>query len=428
VFASGCYFIATVWGVVTWENESTLAVMTFFLFFILCGLLHLFLWKNTTIKLSESARSGKVHSFKYKTALFAPHDFKGIQDPSMKNMQDNKEEEDGEKEAGEKEDEQVEQEEQAVLEDTDDLEADPQKSAVTFQEPDTVDEQPPNEQVADIDMDMDERVDMDEEEEEEKEVVTNCDLFRMHCCGQAETLGEREPKTCFEKILSALKWVTSIFVNALFFYLIIVNVGATQQMLSVRKHLPTAFKDLYPPDYITGTMCAWDQAGPNAIIKTFDTLEAVYAANYTVIHCGACADCSNWNDLGLEWTTKGNLAAMAQTCAKKSLFGTIDDVQQCNEDLIGFTPDCAMCWTVDELCSKKNCVFIFLQGVMINNIGNFQVGLEHVTSASCDEAICGPEFVPCSGATRRRMNIVSDIPRPIEQQCPVAEENWSEIF
>jgi hypothetical protein len=97
-------------------------------------------------------------------------------------------------------------------------------------------------------------------------------------------------------------------------------------------------------------------------------------------------------------------------------------------DDIGFTYDCAWCWTVDELCAARNCVFIYLQSVLLNKVGNFQVGMEHITAASCDEALCGPEFVPCSGATRRRMNIVSDIPRPIEQQCTVAQENWEQVF
>jgi hypothetical protein len=45
-----------------------------------------------------------------------------------------------------------------------------------------------------------------------------------------------------------------------------------------------------------------------------------------------------------------------------------------------------------------------------------------------DEAICGPEFVPCSGATRRRMNIKSDIERPLYQQCIHQDANWTVIF
>jgi hypothetical protein len=95
---------------------------------------------------------------------------------------------------------------------------------------------------------------------------------------------------------------------------------------------------------------------------------------------------------------------------------------------IGFTSDCASCWTADELCAKKNCVFLFLQGVILNNIGNFNVGMEHITGATCDEAMCGPAFVPCSGATRRRMNIVSDIPRPKDQQCNIIEQDWVTVF
>jgi hypothetical protein len=65
---------------------------------------------------------------------------------------------------------------------------------------------------------------------------------------------------------------------------------------------------------------------------------------------------------------------------------------------------------------------------MVNQVGNFNVGPDDITTATCDEALCGPEFLPCSGATRRRMQIVSDIPRPESQQCTVANENWSMVF
>ena len=46
-------------------------------------------------------------------------------------------------------------------------------------------------------------------------------------------------------------------------------------------------------------MCAWNESSPNADIRTFTSLQAVYDANYTVVHCGACGDCSNWNDLSV---------------------------------------------------------------------------------------------------------------------------------
>lgn len=103
-------------------------------------------------------------------------------------------------------------------------------------------------------------------------------------------------------------------------------------------------------------------------------------------------------------------------------------MQDCNEELIGFSEECARCWTVDQLCAKKNCVFIYLQSLLVNEVSNFNVDPDDISTATCDEALCGPEFVPCSGTNRRRMNIVSDIARPKDQQCTVANENWSSVF
>lgn len=83
---------------------------------------------------------------------------------------------------------------------------------------------------------------------------------------------------------------------------------------------------------------------------------------------------------------------------------------------------------MDQLCAKKNCVFIYLQSLLMNEVSNFNVNPNDITTTTCDEALCGPDFVPCSGATRRRMNIVSDIQRPQDQQCDVAKEDWSSVF
>jgi len=61
-------------------------------------------------------------------------------------------------------------------------------------------------------------------------------------------------------------------------------------------------------------MCAWDsnsKPGPNSTIKQFDTAQAVYDANYEIIHCGACGACSNWNDIQLQYTTRKVLAGIS---------------------------------------------------------------------------------------------------------------------
>jgi hypothetical protein len=113
---------------------------------------------------------------------------------------------------------------------------------------------------------------------------------------------------------------------------------------------------------------------------------------------------------------------------KKGLLGSDQDMQDCNEEVIGFTEDCAWCWTVDQKCASSKCVFIYLQALIINQVSNFAVDPDDISTATCDEALCGPQFIPCSGATRRRMNIESDIPRPKNQQCTVAQEDWATVF
>eukprot|EP00956_Cyclotella_meneghiniana_P046010 scaffold395164_cov132-Cyclotella_meneghiniana.AAC.3 len=70
---------------------------------------------------------------------------------------------------------------------------------------------------------------------------------------------------------------------------------------------------------------------------------------------------------------------------------------------------------------------------MTNKVGNFKVGPNDITSATCEEANCEAgnpgHFVSCSGATRRRMNITSGIARPDDQQCHIVDvKSWGEFF
>jgi hypothetical protein len=88
---------------------------------------------------------------------------------------------------------------------------------------------------------------------------------------------------------------------------------------------------------------------------------------------------------------------------------------------IGFSSDCAYAWAQSVDCSTKNCAFIYIQSLMTNGVGNFEVSSKSHTSATCSEASCeaGPDyyFVKDVGANRRRMNVHSEIKRPYEEQC-----------
>jgi hypothetical protein len=88
-----------------------------------------------------------------------------------------------------------------------------------------------------------------------------------------------------------------------------------------------------------------------------------------------------------------------------------------------------MCWTTDILCTKKHCAFIFLQSTMINRAGDFEVGPNTVTSAACEEAFCeAGQFVHCSGATRRMMNVTGSIARPGAQRCSIVDVVSEDLF
>eukprot|EP00580_Thalassiosira_gravida_P002180 CAMPEP_0201622542 /NCGR_PEP_ID=MMETSP0492-20130828/47455_1 /ASSEMBLY_ACC=CAM_ASM_000837 /TAXON_ID=420259 /ORGANISM="Thalassiosira gravida, Strain GMp14c1" /LENGTH=470 /DNA_ID=CAMNT_0048092127 /DNA_START=1564 /DNA_END=2976 /DNA_ORIENTATION=- len=183
--------------------------------------------------------------------------------------------------------------------------------------------------------------------------------------------------------------------------------AATSQIKSTRAGLPAVGEALYN-HMNEGPVCAFDNRGANSNIITFEDKDAAHAAGSLVVHCGACGACSSWENLIIEYTTRDTMAALANECAKTALFGGGDDaVAECLMDpKIGFEEQCAICWMEDILCTKKHCAFIFLQSQMINNVGNFAVGEGEITSASCEEAHCEVgQFVPCSGATRRRMNI-----------------------
>jgi hypothetical protein len=56
----------------------------------------------------------------------------------------------------------------------------------------------------------------------------------------------------------------------------------------------------------------WSEPNENGEIRSFDSLEELRAANFTMIHCGYCGECSNWNDLTKQWTTRTFLAEVSK--------------------------------------------------------------------------------------------------------------------
>lgn len=79
--------------------------------------------------------------------------------------------------------------------------------------------------------------------------------------------------------------------------------------------------------------------------------------------------------------------------------------------------------------------------MITNQMGNFNVGADSITPASCNEANCEQgnpgHFARDSGASRRKMNIRSSIPRPSNLQCQIVDgvpkdadgfNNWEDFL
>jgi len=261
---------------------------------------------------------------------------------------------------------------------------------------------------------------------------TNARCQRPACCSVFVCYSpEYQQSSLLWKVIVWLKIIIMIFAYFLCLYFVAVCIGATYQISTTRAGLPAVHEALYN-HMDEGPVCAFDNRGPDSNITTFEDKEAAHEAGFLIVHCGACGACSSWENLVVEWTTRNNMAALANECAQEALFGGGDDaLTEClMHPSIGFGYECAVCWMEDILCTKDHCAFIFLQSQMINNVGNFAVGPNEITSASCEEAHCEVgQFVPCSGATRRRMNIVSSISRPGDQQCGIVDvESWQDLF
>ena len=285
--------------------------------------------------------------------------------------------------------------------------------------------------------------DEDEDDFEEDYLDSTCHLINVVCCdlncgkgGKSKSFGTKAFNCC-----SWFLW-TLIFAASIFF--VVLLVGAQKQEEEVRSLLPFVHKILYDT-MNTGEMCAFDDRATNmtrkekmdATQRTFSSPVEAHLAGYSILHCGACAACSNWQDLRQEYTTRKILGQVALKCAKKVLLGGgYPKLVECTMEETGFERDCAECWATDYQCVKKNCIFISIRAFMINTVTNLQVGADDITPSTCEEAKCEATevtgyvgFVPCSGASRRRMNVKSAIARPIEQQCNIVDVlPWEEFF
>lgn len=183
------------------------------------------------------------------------------------------------------------------------------------------------------------------------------------------------------------------------------------------KHAQSTLKVYSSP----GPVCANHQHGQSTNFTTVQSHVEAKDQNMQIVHCGECGHCSTNNDIKIMKDTKETLTRTATICAFFSLFLGEKATEACLEARIGFTPACSSCWSDNVRCSRKNCRFTCLKSLMLREPHNHG-GIYLNSCLECDEKLCGPAFIQCAGANRRRLGIVSDIKRDAEhEQCKLVD-------
>ena len=145
-----------------------------------------------------------------------------------------------------------------------------------------------------------------------------------------------------------------------------------------------------------------------------------------VLNCGHCGHCSNVQDIRIYHETAESLTTIMTNCARNNfLWG--EDTLRCLQKASGLSTECAKCWVGNYECNTQHC----LKTCVKHRFFPFLPSWRDWNSApldpciACDEKLCGPGFVECAGANRRRAGIVSDIQRDDGREiCDRVDWDW----
>lgn len=149
-------------------------------------------------------------------------------------------------------------------------------------------------------------------------------------------------------------------------------------------------------------------------------------ASGKILNCGHCGPCSNPHDISIYHETRSTLTGIMTDCARGDLLWGRDALT-CLKERAGMTDGCSRCWVLNYQCNVQNCVktcvkqrfFPWLPSLVSWNSGPLDPCI------ACDEKLCGPVFVGCAGANRRRVGVVSDIERDMNREmCDKVDWDW----
>jgi len=164
------------------------------------------------------------------------------------------------------------------------------------------------------------------------------------------------------------------------------------------------WQETRPPVKLSGICCGEDG-------KEYLSQEAACQNGTAPLHGGNCGACSSPYDVSIYQKTRHNMSDVAYKCMVKFLLETEKAAFQCFQEM-GLTSGCTQCWIDNMKCSGSCCLWKCLWHKTLHNLPWTTTDTVLNPCIQCDETCCGPNFVQCAGANRRRAGIVSDIARP----------------
>ncbi len=223
----------------------------------------------------------------------------------------------------------------------------------------------------------------------------------------------------------------SLLLLPLVLSVVIILIFAEKERRNIEKAELSSTLHLYTKD---SRVCATDD------LKQFETYETIHQvpSSHMVAHCGACSNCSTIQDMTIYAGTTKTLTDGATWCSTRAYLASFflwrgmdvyrNVAAKCLRETVGFTEACQECWVEDMACSIQACVFTCLKSVYLKR----EPKNDPVTGAlnvclSCDEKLCGPDFLKCSGSNRRRQGIESDIARGGAEICQSVTMDWTKV-
>ena len=92
---------------------------------------------------------------------------------------------------------------------------------------------------------------------------------------------------------------------------------------------------------------------------------------------------------------------------------TVEDVDACIQDSVGFSPPCSRTWAYNAINDGEHCRKICLTSLFHAEPYNLEDGSLN-GCLQCDEDVSGPVFKATAGRTRRNSGVAAAICRPCE--------------